>query len=118
MTAVLKVAALVLVVAGGWAVLATLFTPPLTSGWREGMEALRRRWTLAVIVLGLGAGRSLSMRMRQWVPEFSGDPPWCRWASRSAAERRRWSHGADFRDVRSIPRVVPTPLRGRTGLYA
>jgi hypothetical protein len=55
MTAVLKVVALVVVVAGGWAVLATLFTPPLTSGWREGMEAVIRRWTLAVIVLGLSA---------------------------------------------------------------
>ena len=55
MTAVLKVVALVVVVAGGWAVLATLFTPPLTSGWREGMEAVIRRWTVAVIVLGLGA---------------------------------------------------------------
>ena len=29
--------------------------------------------------------RSLSMRMRQWFPEFSGDPPWCRRAARSAA---------------------------------
>ena len=55
MTAVLKVVALVVVGAGGWAVLATLFTPPLTSGWREGMEAVIRRWTVAVIVLGLGA---------------------------------------------------------------
>ena len=55
MTVVLKVAVLVVVVAGGWAVLATLFTPPLTSGWREGMEAVMRRWTLAVIVLGLSA---------------------------------------------------------------
>ena len=55
MTAVLKVVALVVVVAGGWAVLGTLFTPPLTSGWREGMEAVSRRWTVAVIVLGLGA---------------------------------------------------------------
>ena len=49
MIAVLKVLALVVVVAGGWAVLATLFTPLLTSGWREGMEAVMRRWTLAVI---------------------------------------------------------------------
>ncbi len=55
MIAVLKVLALVVVVAGGWAVLATLFTPPLTSGWREGMEAVMRRWTLAVIVLGPSA---------------------------------------------------------------
>ena len=55
MTAVLKVVALVVVVAGGWAVLATLFTPPLTSGWREGIEAVIRRWTVAVIVLALGA---------------------------------------------------------------
>ena len=55
MTAVLKVVALVVVVAGGWAVLATLFTPPLTSGWCEGMEAVIRRWTVAAVVLGLGA---------------------------------------------------------------
>jgi hypothetical protein len=55
MIAVLKVLALVVVVAGGWALLATLFTPPLTSGWREGMEAVTRRWTNAVIVLGLSA---------------------------------------------------------------
>ncbi len=61
MTAVLKVVALVVVVAGGWAVLATLFTPPLTSGWREGMEAVVRRWTRAVIVLGLGAAGLMGM---------------------------------------------------------
>jgi len=55
MTAVLKVVVLVAVVAGGWAVLATLFTPPVTSGWREGMDAVMRRWTLGAIVLGLSA---------------------------------------------------------------
>ena len=55
MIAVLKLLALVVVIAGGWAVLATLFTPPLTSGWREGMDAVMRRWTVAVIVLGLSA---------------------------------------------------------------
>ncbi len=40
--------------AGAWAVLATLFTPPLTSGWREGMDAAVRRWARAVIILGPG----------------------------------------------------------------
>ena len=53
--------ALVVVVAGGWAVLATLFTPPLTSGWREGMEAVMRRWTLAVIVLGPSAAALMAV---------------------------------------------------------
>ncbi len=63
MSSVLKVVALVVIVAGGWAVLATLFTPPLTSGWREGMEAVIRRWTKAVIVLGL----SVAALMGLWV---------------------------------------------------
>ena len=46
---------LIILAAGAWAVVATLFTPPLTSGWREGVDATARRWTRAVIVLGLGA---------------------------------------------------------------
>jgi hypothetical protein len=49
----IKLLALVMLAAGAWAILATLFTPPLTSGWREGVEAAARRWTRAVIVLGL-----------------------------------------------------------------
>jgi hypothetical protein len=49
----IKLLMLVILAAGAWAVLATLFTPPLTSGWREGMDAATRRWTRAVIVLGL-----------------------------------------------------------------
>ena len=63
MIAVLKILALVVSVAAGWAVLATLFTPPLTSGWREGMEAVVRRFTLAVIVLGPSA----AILMGVWV---------------------------------------------------
>jgi hypothetical protein len=51
----IKLLTLVMLAAGGWAILATLFTPPLTSGWREGVEAAARRWTRAVIVLGLSA---------------------------------------------------------------
>ena len=47
------VLALVVLVAGAWAVLATLFTPPLTSGWREGLDATLRRWARATVVLGL-----------------------------------------------------------------
>ena len=49
----IKLLMLVVLAAGAWAVLATLFTPPLTSGWREGMDAAARRWPRAVIVLGL-----------------------------------------------------------------
>jgi hypothetical protein len=45
--------ALVVLLAGAWAVLATLFTPPLTSGWREGMDATLRRWARATVVLGI-----------------------------------------------------------------
>ena len=33
---------LVILVAGAWAVLATLFTPPITSGWREAVDATVR----------------------------------------------------------------------------
>ena len=51
----IKLLMLVVLAAGAWAVVATLFTPPLTSGWREGVDATARRWTRAVIVLGLGA---------------------------------------------------------------
>jgi hypothetical protein len=51
--ALIKLLTLVMLAAGVWAVLATLFTPPLTSGWREGVDAAARRWTRAVIVLGL-----------------------------------------------------------------
>ena len=54
-TPLIKLLTLVILAAGAWAVLATLFTPPLTSGWREGVDAAARRWTRAVIVLGLGA---------------------------------------------------------------
>ena len=52
-TLLIELFTLVILAAGAWAVLATLFTPPLTSGWREGMDAATRRWTRAVIVLGL-----------------------------------------------------------------
>jgi hypothetical protein len=56
MAAVLEVLVLVVAIAGGWAVLATLFTPPLTSGWREGMAGVMRRLPKAVGVVGLGVG--------------------------------------------------------------
>ena len=54
-TPLIELLTLVILAAGAWAVVATLFTPPLTSGWREGVDAAARRWTRAVIVLGLGA---------------------------------------------------------------
>jgi len=52
-TLLIELFTLVILAAGAWAVLATLFTPPLTSGWREGVDAAARRWPRAVIVLGL-----------------------------------------------------------------
>ena len=54
-TPLIKLLTLVILAAGAWAVLATLFTPPLTSGWREGVDAAVRRWARAAIVLGLSA---------------------------------------------------------------
>jgi len=54
-TLLIELLTLVILAGGAWAVLATLFTPPLTSGWREGVDAAARRWPRAVIVLGLGA---------------------------------------------------------------
>lgn len=53
MASLTRVLGLVVLVAGAWAVLATLFTPPLTSGWREGLDATLQRWGRATVVLGL-----------------------------------------------------------------
>jgi hypothetical protein len=61
MTLILQALVLVVAIAGGWAVLATLFTPPLTSGWREGMDATMRRLPKAIGVVGLGAGVVLAV---------------------------------------------------------
>jgi hypothetical protein len=63
MTTATKLFVLVIVVAGAWAVLATLFTPPLTSGWREGLDAAVRRWGRALIVLGPG----VAVLMAAWL---------------------------------------------------
>lgn len=58
---VLAVVVLVVLLAGAWAALATLFTPPLTSGWREGLDATWRRWWRAIAVLGpVAAGLALA----------------------------------------------------------
>jgi uncharacterized oligopeptide transporter (OPT) family protein len=46
--------ALVVVIAAAWAALVTLFSPPLTLGWREFYEAMARRWVRNVAVLGVG----------------------------------------------------------------
>ena len=46
--------ALVVVIAAAWAALVTLFTPPLTLGWREFSDAMVRRWGRNVAVLGVG----------------------------------------------------------------
>jgi len=45
---------LVVVVAAAWAALVTLFTPPLTLGWREFAEAMFKRWVRNAAVLGAG----------------------------------------------------------------
>ena len=48
------IVALVVVIAAAWAALITLFSPPLTLGWREFYEAMVRRWVRNVAVLGAG----------------------------------------------------------------
>jgi hypothetical protein len=53
MVSVFALLVLVVLFAAAWAALVTLFTPPLTSGWREALDATFRRWTRAVMVLGL-----------------------------------------------------------------
>jgi hypothetical protein len=50
----LVLVALVVVIAAAWAALVTLFTPPLTLGWREFYEAMVRRWVRNAAVLGVG----------------------------------------------------------------
>jgi hypothetical protein len=45
--------ALVVVIAATWAALVTLFSLPLTLGWREFYEAMVRRWVRNVAVLGV-----------------------------------------------------------------
>jgi hypothetical protein len=47
--------ALVVVTTATWAALVTLFSPPLTLGWREFYEAMLTRWVRNVAVLGVGA---------------------------------------------------------------
>ena len=47
--------ALVVVIAAVWAALVTLFSTPLTLGWREFSKAVVRRWVRNVAVLGVGA---------------------------------------------------------------
>jgi hypothetical protein len=49
----LMLVALVIVLAGVWAALVTLFVPPLTLGWREFLDAMVRRWPRNIVVLGL-----------------------------------------------------------------
>ena len=45
--------ALMVVIAAAWAALVTLFSPPLTLGWREFYEAMAKRWVRNVAVLGV-----------------------------------------------------------------
>ena len=48
--------AAVVVIAVAWAALVTLFSPPLTLGWREFYEAMVKRVIRSVTVLGIGTG--------------------------------------------------------------
>jgi uncharacterized oligopeptide transporter (OPT) family protein len=54
MTRLFLLLALVVMIAGAWAALVTLFSPPLTLGWREFSDAMARRWVRNVAVLGVG----------------------------------------------------------------
>jgi len=49
-----RLLALVVVIAAAWAALVTLFSPPLTLGWREFCDAMIKRWLRNVAVLGGG----------------------------------------------------------------
>ena len=49
----LVLVALVIVLAGVWAALVTLFVPPLTLGWHEFLDAMVRRWARNAVFLGL-----------------------------------------------------------------
>lgn len=71
----LMLLALVVVVAGAWAVLATLFTPPLTVGAREAVEAVGRRWGRSVVVLGLAVAGMLGL----WLLVVKGLGPYLSW---------------------------------------
>ena len=51
----LMLLALVVVIAAAWAALVTLFSTPLTLGWREFSQAVVRRWVRNVAVFGVGA---------------------------------------------------------------
>lgn len=46
--------ALVVVIAAAWAALVTLFSLPLTLGWREFYRAMVRRWVRNTAILGAG----------------------------------------------------------------
>jgi hypothetical protein len=49
----LMLLALVVVIAAAWAALVTLFSTPLTLGWREFSQAVVRRWVRNVAVFGI-----------------------------------------------------------------
>jgi len=49
----LVLVALVIVLAGVWAALVTLFVPPLTLGAREFVDAMVRRWARNILAFGL-----------------------------------------------------------------
>ena len=63
MTRPFLLVALVVVIAAAWAALVTLFSPPLTLGWREFSDAMGRRWVRNVAVLGVGTVIVLVLRL-------------------------------------------------------
>jgi hypothetical protein len=54
MTRLFLLLALVVLIAVAWAALVTLFSPPLTLGWREFSDEMGRRWVRNVAVIGVG----------------------------------------------------------------
>ena len=115
----------VIVISGVWAALVTLFSPPLTLGWREFYEATLRRWMRNVAVLGIGTAlvfglwlltQSIRARGSSGVispPEVGGEPS--TWSSQAPPGGVRVQHGEAFADpaVVHAARVVARPsLRG------
>ena len=75
LTRLLTLIAVMVMIAGGWAFLVTLVSPPLTLGWRETLEATVRRSARHVAVLGIAGVvvlLILALAARPWLVRLLG----------------------------------------------
>jgi hypothetical protein len=71
----LTLVAVMVMIAGGWAFLVTLVSPPLTLGWRETLEATVRRSARQIAILGIAgvvAVLLLALAARPWLVRLLG----------------------------------------------